>query len=306
MSSTISLTHASAPAERSRRRITALTVWIRRRPAVALGAAVLLFWIAGTLLAPALLPYGPTDQNISAGLHPPGLGRIRGTDDPVPHLWGTDKLGRDILVRVLYGTRITLPAAFMAVLADAAIGITVGALAGFLGGLWDEGLMRLTDVFLAFPSIVLAMAIAAALGPSIVNAIITIAIVSWPNYARVTRGLVLSVKANDYVEAAHAIGVRRWRILLRHVLPNCMGPLIAIVTLDFGGAILLFAGLSFLGLGPTPDTPEWGRMVADGIEYSDQWWVSAFPGLAIFSVVLALNFLGDGLRDWLDPHTRIR
>jgi peptide/nickel transport system permease protein len=296
MSSTISLTRASAPSERARRGIAGFAHWVRQHPAVVFGAAVLLFWIAGTLLAPILLPYNPTDQNISAGLRPPGL----------VHLWGTDKLGRDVLVRVLYGTRITLPAAFLAVLADAAIGITIGALAGYLGGIWDEALMRLTDIFLAFPSISLAMAIAAALGPSIINAIITIAIVSWPNYARVTRGLVLTVKTNDYVEAAHAIGVRDWRILLRHVLPNCLGPLIAILTLDFGGAILIFAGLSFLGLGPTPDTPEWGRMVADGIEYSDQWWVSAFPGLAIFSVVLALNFLGDGLRDWLDPRTRDR
>lgn len=294
MSSTISLTHASAPAERTRLGAGLVARWLRYHPAIAFGAAVLLFWIIGTLLAPILLHYGPTDQNISAGLQPPGI----------VHLWGTDKLGRDILVRVLYGTRITLPAAFLAVLADAAIGITIGALAGYLSGLWDEALMRLTDIFLAFPSIVLAMAIAAALGPSIINAIITIAVVSWPNYARVTRGLVLSVKTNDYVEAAQAVGVRHWRILIRHVLPNCLGPLIAIVALDFGGAILLFAGLSFLGLGPTPDTPEWGRMVADGIQYSDQWWVSAFPGVAIFSVVLALNFLGDGLRDWLDPRTR--
>ncbi|MHB8625308.1 MAG: ABC transporter permease [Aggregatilineales bacterium] len=294
MSSTISLTRASAPTDTARSFAVRVGRWIRRHPAVLFGAVVFLFWIVGTLLAPLLLPYGPTDQNISAGLQPPGIA----------HLWGTDKLGRDVLVRVLYGTRITLPAAFIAVLIDAAIGITIGALAGYLGGLWDEALMRLTDVFLAFPSIVLAMAIAAALGPSIINAIITIAVVSWPNYARVTRGLVLSVKTADYVEAAHAIGVRHWRILLRHVLPNCLGPLVAIATLDFGGAILLFAGLSFLGLGPTPDTPEWGRMVADGIEYSDQWWVSAFPGLAIFSVVLALNFLGDGLRDWLDPRTR--
>src|SRR5579864_8638595 len=227
MSSTISLTHASAPAERARLGAGSLAHWLRYHPAIAFGAAVLVFWIVGTLLAPLLLHYGPTDQNISAGLQPPGIA----------HFWGTDKLGRDILVRVLYGTRITLPAAFLAVLVDAAIGVTVGALAGYLGGLWDEALMRLTDIFLAFPSIVLAMAIASALGPSIINAIITIAVVSWPNYARVTRGLVLSVKTNDYIEAAHAIGVRHWRILLRHVLPNCLGPLIAIVTLDFGGAI---------------------------------------------------------------------
>jgi peptide/nickel transport system permease protein len=215
-------------------------------------------------------------------------------------------LGRDILTRVLYGTRISLPAGIIAVLSSMIIGVVIGSVAGYLGGWGDELLMRVTDVFLAFPSIILAMAIAAALGPSISNAILTIAIVAWPNYARVTRGLVLSVKQAEFVEADYAIGAPPLRILVRTILPNCLGPIIILATLDLGNAILLFAGLSFLGLGPAPESPEWGRLIADGVEYADQWWVSAFPGLAIFSAVMALNFIGDGLRDALDPRTRRR
>lgn len=264
--------------------------WLRR-PAVWLGLAVFAFWIIGTMIGPYLIAYQPLQQNINDSLQAPGE----------VHLWGADKLGRDVLVRVLYGARISLPAGLVAVLISMLIGTTVGALAGYLGGLWDELLMRLTDVFFAFPTIILAMAIAAALGPSISNAIIAISVIAWPNYARVTRGLVLSVKHNEYVEAARVIGAPHRRILLQTILPNCISPLIVLATLDFGNAILIFAGLSFLGLGPAPETPEWGRMIADGVEYADQWWVSAFPGVAIFSVVMALNFIGDGLRDAFDP-----
>lgn len=252
------------------------------------------FWGLGTLVAPITLSSDPLQQNINASLDPPGG----------DHWWGADKLGRDVFTRVVYGARISLPAGIIAVIVSMTIGTTIGALAGYFGGLWDELLMRITDVFLAFPTIILAMAIAAALGPSITNAIITIAIVSWPTYARVTRGLVLTVKTFEYVEAARAIGSSHLRILLVTILPNCLGPLIVLATLDLGNAILIFAGLSFLGLGPAPETPEWGRMIADGIEYSDQWWVSGFPGLAIFTSVMALNFIGDGLRDALDPRSR--
>jgi peptide/nickel transport system permease protein len=253
-----------------------------------------LFWVIGTLVAPFALPYQPLQQNINDSLQPPG------TDHP----WGADKLGRDVFTRVLYGARISLPAGLIAVAVSLVIGTTVGALAGYLGGLLDELLMRVTDVFLAFPTIILAMAVAAALGPSVVNVIITIAVVAWPNYSRVIRSLVLSVKNLEYVEATRAIGSSGAYILTRTILPNCLGPLIVLATLDLGNAILIFAGLSFLGLGPPPETPEWGRMVADGIHYTDQWWISAYPGLAIFSVVMALNFIGDGLRDALDPRTR--
>jgi ABC-type dipeptide/oligopeptide/nickel transport system permease subunit len=266
--------------------------WLRN-PAVLIGLALIIFWVGGTLIAPLILPYQPLQQNINDSLQAPGGA----------HFWGTDKLGRDIFTRVLYGTRISLPAGVIAVIGSLLIGTSIGALAGYIGGLWDELLMRITDVFLAFPTIILAMAVAAALGPSVINAIITIAVVSWPNYARVTRSVVLSVKHNEYVEAARAVGATHRYTLIRTVLPNCIGPLIVLATIDLGNAILIFAGLSFLGLGPAPETPEWGRMIADGIDYADQWWVSAFPGLAIFSVVMALNFIGDGLRDALDPRT---
>ncbi len=269
--------------------------WLRN-PAVLIGFAVLVFWVGGTLIAPLILPYQPLEQNINESLQPPGS----------EHFWGTDKLGRDIFTRVLYGTRISLPAGAIAVIGSLLIGTSIGALAGYVGGLWDELLMRITDVFLAFPTIILAMAVAAALGPSVINAIITSAVVAWPNYARVTRSVVLSVKHNEYVEAARAVGATHRYTLLRTVLPNCVGPLIVLATIDLGNAILIFAGLSFLGLGPAPETPEWGRMIADGIDYADQWWVSAFPGLAIFTVVMALNFIGDGLRDALDPRTNRR
>jgi peptide/nickel transport system permease protein len=285
MSSTTSLTLGSARA----RRWTAN--WL-----ILAGLAVLAFWIIGTLVAPFSLPYEPLQQNINDSLQPPGG----------DHPWGADKLGRDVFTRVLYGARISLPAGLIAVAVSLLIGTTIGAVAGYLGGLWDELLMRVTDVFLAFPTIILAMAVAAALGPSVINAIITIAVVAWPNYARVTRGLVLSVKHMEYVEATRAIGSSGPYILVRTILPNCIGPLIVLSTLDLGNAILIFAGLSFLGLGPPPETPEWGRMIADGIQFSDQWWISAYPGAAIFSVVMALNFIGDGLRDALDPRTRGR
>jgi len=289
MSSTTSLTRASAPAPENSWR------WLRN-PTVVVGLAVIAFWVIGTILAPLVLAYDPLQPNINDRMAAPA----------VSHVFGADELGRDIFARVMYGARITLPAGLIGVLASLVIGTTVGAVAAYFGGVWDELLMRLTDIVFAFPTIILAMAIAAALGPNVTNAIITIAIVSWPNYARVTRGVVLGVKYNEYVEAARAAGAHDFYILTRTILPNCVGPLIVLATLDLGNAILIFAGLSFLGLGPAPETPEWGRMVADGIEYPDQWWVSAFPGFAIFTVVMALNFVGDGLRDALDPRSSVR
>jgi peptide/nickel transport system permease protein len=291
MSSTISLTPASV---RIRRSVSDVVRWFTKHPIILIGTLIIAAWIVATLIIPLTQRYQPLQQNVNFSLQPPSS----------EYWWGADKLGRDILTRVIYGARLTLPAGLIAVLASLVIGVSIGSIAGYVGGLWDEMLMRVTDVFLAFPSIILAMAIAAALGPSMINAIITIALISWPTYARLARSTVLSIKSNDYVEAARAIGVPHWRILLVAILPNCVGPLIVLTTIDFGSAILVFAGLSFLGLGPPPETPEWGRMVADGIDYADQWWVSFFPGLAIFTVVMALNFIGDGLRDILDPRTR--
>ncbi len=267
---------------------------IGRNPLMVVGLTIALLWIVISLVAPLLVPYSPVQQDMLYRLQPP---------DSV-HAFGTDQLGRDVLARVMYGGRISLPAGLLVILASTIVGTVVGSVAGYAGGMWDELLMRSTEVFMAFPTIILAMAIAAALGPSVLNAVIAMSLVWWPNYARVVRSLVVSVKANEYVEAARAIGAGHGHILLRTILPNCIAPAIVMATLDIGNAILLFAGLSFLGLGAEPTTPEWGRMVSDGINNFDQWWLSAFPGLAIFTVVMAFNFIGDGLRDLADPRTR--
>ena len=204
----------------------------------------------------------------------------------------------------MHGTRLTIPAGFVVILLGCVIGSSIGAVAGYLGGRWDDALMRVTELFMAFPTIILAMAIAAALGKSITNAIIALTIAWWPFYARMMRGLVLSVKPNDYVEAAQSIGASQAYILFRTIVPNAFAPIIVMMTLDIGNAILVFAGLSFLGLGPDPTIPEWGQMVANGIDHFDAWWMWFYPGLSIALLVMALNFIGDGVRDISDPRLR--
>ncbi|KPV49227.1 D-ala-D-ala transporter subunit [Kouleothrix aurantiaca] len=268
--------------------------FLRANPVALVGLALVIAWVLISLLAPLIAPYGPLEQKIVQRLKPPSAA----------HPFGTDQLGRDVLTRVLYGGRLSLPAGLSVVLLAGIVGTAIGAISGFAGGWLDELMMRITEVFMAFPTIILAMAIASALGPSLINAILAMVVVWWPSYARVVRGLVLSVKANDYVQAARALGVPEGRILWRTVLPNCLAPAVVVATIDLGNAVLVFAGLSFLGLGPDPATPEWGRMIADGIEFFDQWWMSAFPGLAIFLVVMAFNFVGDSIRDALDPQLR--
>ncbi len=275
-------------------KFTVLSRFLRRNPLAALGLILFTSWMLISILAPLIAPYAPLDQDIVNRLQGPSFA----------HWFGTDQLGRDVFSRVLYGGRLSLPAGIMVVIVAGIIGTILGALSGFIGGWFDELTMRATEVFLAFPTIILAMAVAAALGPSLANAIIAMVVVWWPNYARVVRSLVIGVKSQEYVEAANALGVPRNRVLWRTVLPNCLAPAVVLATIDLGNAILVFAGLSFLGLGPEPSTPEWGRMVADGIAYFDQWWMAAFPGLAIFTVVIAFNFLGDGIRDALDPRLR--
>lgn len=270
------------------------TRFLRRNHLALIGAALIVTWVLITIGAPAFAPYEPLEQNIVDRLQPPNS----------TYWFGTDQLGRDVLTRVMYGGRLSLPAALVVVVIALSVGTVVGALAGYLGGIWEEILMRVTDVFMAFPTIILAMAVAAALGPNLSNAIVAMVVVWWPRYSRVVRSLVLTVKENDYVEASRAVGASERYLLWRVVLPNCIAPAVVMATLDFGNAILVFAGLSFLGLGPEPSTPEWGRMVADGIQYFDQWWIAAFPGMAIFTVVMAFNFVGDGLRDALDPRLR--
>jgi peptide/nickel transport system permease protein len=280
---------SAAPASPRRR-------WLRRYALAVGGGAVILFWFAVALLAPVISPYNPEFVDIASRLQPPSHA----------HWLGTDALGRDVLSRVLFGSRISLIAGFSVVVISAVFGTVLGAIAAYVRGRGEELLMRLTDLVLCFPPIILAMAIAAALGIGTTNTIIAMLIVWWPKYARLARSLVLVQRAQEYVEAAHVLGFSHAHILFRHVVPNAIGPLIVMVTLDLGNAILVFAGLSFLGLGVVPPTPEWGAMVAEGRELVQQWWVATFPGLAILSVVMGFNFVGDGIRDWLDPHARRR
>ncbi len=280
---------------RRQRTITDAVIYFLKRNHLALvGLLIIVFWLIVTLAAPLLAPYEPLKQDIVNRLQAPSL----------THLSGTDQLGRDVLSRVMYGGRISLPAALAVVLLAGTVGTVVGATAGFLGGPVEELFMRITDVFMAFPTIILAMAIAAALGPNVSNAVVAMVVVWWPNYARIVRSLVLTVKENEYVTASRAVGAAEMRVLWRVVLPNSFAPVLVMGTLDLGNAILVFAGLSFLGLGAEPSTPEWGRMISDGMAFFDQWWMSAFPGLAIFTIVMAFNFVGDGLRDALDPRLR--
>ena len=247
---------------------------------------------ACALLAPLLAPYDPLTQDLAVRLKPPS-----------PEHWlGTDSLGRDIASRILYGARISLVIGVVVVGSAGVFGTFVGLVAGYAGGLVDEALMRLTEVFLAFPALILAMAIAGALGPSLTNAIIAIAAVTWAVYARLVRGQILSLRQREFVEAARAMGASRRRIVLRHLLPNTLAPLMVQASFDMGSSIIAAAGLSFIGFGAQPPTPEWGVMISDGRNYiSTQPWLSLFPGLAILFAVGSFNLLGDGLRDAFDP-----
>ena len=259
------------------------------------GLIIVVIWLLIAALAPSIAPRDPLQQSVADRLTPPGQNG---------YLWGTDELGRDIYSRVLYGSRITIPAGLAVIVIGSLVGVLVGSVAGYLGGLGDELLMRTTELFMAFPTIILAMAVTAALGPNIRNAIIALVIVWWPSYARLLRGIVLEIKNNEYVDATRSAGAGGIYILFNTILPNSVAPAVVLMTLDIGNAILTFAGLSFLGLGPEPTSPEWGKMVAIGIDFFDQWWMWLFPGLAIASLVMAFNFIGDGVRDIFDPRLR--
>lgn len=268
----------------------------RNRLAMA-GLLLVLALVAVALMADGLAPYPPSIGELTARLQPPSAA----------HWFGTDDQGRDILSRLIHGSRITLfVVALVAVLA-APVGLVVGTAAGYAGGWLDAVLMRITDIFLAFPKLILALAFVAALGPGIENAVIAIAITSWPPYARIARAETLSIRQADYISAVKLLGASPVRIVLRHVMPLCLPSVIVRVTLDMAGIILTAAGLGFLGLGAQPPLPEWGAMIAAGRAYVlDQWWVAAAPGAAIFVVSLAFNLLGDGLRDALDPKSEAR
>jgi peptide/nickel transport system permease protein len=260
----------------------------------AISAGVLTLWLVLAIFAPVIAPYRPDAVDMGVRLLPPSA----------DHLLGTDALGRDVLTRVLYGARMTLFASLSVVVIGASIGTVIGGIAAYAGRWFGEGLMRVTDLVMCFPPIILAMAIAAALGVGTANTIIAMVVVWWPKFARLARSLVLVQLEQEYVQAARVLGCPAGRILGRHILPNAIGPLVVLMTVDLGNAIITFASLSFLGLGVVPPMAEWGAMIAEGREFIDQWWIATFPGLAILTVVVAFNFLGDGVRDWLDPRSR--
>ena len=268
---------------------------ILRNPLNVLAIGLIAGFAFCAVFAPLLAPYDPLTQALASRLEPPSPA----------HVLGTDQLGRDIASRLLYGARISLFIGVVVVASAGIFGTCIGLVAGYVAGLVDESLMRLTEVFLAFPPLILAMAIAGALGPSLTNAIIAIAAVTWAVYARLARGQILSLRRREFVEAARSIGVHPVRILARHLLPNAVAPLLIQASFDMGAAIIAAAGLSFIGFGAQPPTPEWGVMISEGRNFiSTQPWLSLFPGLAILFAVGSFNVLGDGLRDALDPRLR--
>jgi len=260
-----------------------------------LGLLIIIALLVVAGLADVLAPYSPTfgDLKNSRLLAPSAA-----------HWFGTDDLGRDILSRIIFGSRWTLYVVILVAVIAAPIGLLVGTVAGYAGGWTDAILMRITDIFLAFPKLILALAFVAALGPGIENAVLAIAITSWPPYARIARAETLTVRNSDYIKAVQLMGASPFRIVLRHIMPLCISSLIIRVTLDMAGIILTAAGLGFLGLGAQPPLPEWGAMIASGRRFVlDQWWVAGAPGFAILIVSLGFNLLGDGLRDALDPRS---
>lgn len=269
-----------------------MTARARQHPGIVLGLAVVAALVGSAALAPLVSPYSPTEQALREGLRGPSAA----------HVFGQDRLGRDVLSRVLHGARISLWVGTLAVGISVALGLVVGSLAGALGGLVDDAVMRLIDILQAFPGILLAIAFAAVLGPSLLNVVLALSLIGWVGYARLVRGQILVVRELDFVHAAAALGAGRGRIILRHLLPNILAPVIVEASFGMAGAIVGEASLSFLGLGTQPPTPSWGTMLNEARHYLlVAPHLVVFPGLAIMIVVLGLNFLGDGLRDLLDP-----
>lgn len=258
------------------------------------GCIICAFWIFTAIFAGVIAPYDPIAQELGVKLKPPTL----------QHIFGTDNFGRDIFSRVIYGGRYSLLAGCVTVVLVAVIGSIYGAIAGYVGGVVDDIMMRLSEMILSFPSLILAMCINAALGSSLLNTMFALVIVAWPSYARLMRSVVITVKENEYIEAARAIGASQLRIMMKEIMPNSISSILIMATTDLGNQILMFSTLSFLGLGSAPPTPEWGMMVSDGVNYFNKFWVAGFPGLAIFTMAVGANFIGDGLRDILDPKLR--
>jgi peptide/nickel transport system permease protein len=270
-------------------------VVFRRNRLALVGVAILSLWILVALAAPLIATDNPNQFDIVQRLAPPGRG----------HWFGTDWLGRDVFSRVVYGARTTLFVGVVPIAIATVVGVPLGAIAGYAGGAVETTIMRCADVFLAVPALILAIATAATLGPSLLNGMIAIAVVWWPWYTRLVHAETLSLSNQPWVEAVYGLGATRRRILFRHILPNESSPLLVRISLDLGFAVLVMAGLSFVGLGAQPPSPEWGLSVSLGRAYMpNYWWISVFPGLAIFTLVLAFNLIGDGLRDALDPELR--
>lgn len=268
---------------------------LRRNPLAVIGLMITVVLILMSIFAPLLAPYDPIAHDLGQRLLPPGT---------PGHWMGTDDFGRDIWTRILFGSRITLYIVLLVILTAPVVGLIIGTVAGYFGGWIDQILMRITDIFLAFPKLILALALVAVLGPGMVNAVLAIALTSWPPYARVARAETLTVRNSDYIAAVKLQGAGAVRVIWGHVMPMCLPSVIIRVTLDMAGVILTAAGLGFLGLGVQPPLPEWGLMISAGRKFLfEQWWVSTMPGLAIFIVSLGFNLLGDGLRDVLDPRS---
>lgn len=258
------------------------------------GVIICLAWVTAAVLAPVIAPYDPIAQDLTLRLKAPSA----------EHLFGTDNFGRDIFSRVIYGGRYSLLAGCLTVIIAGGIGTFYGAIAGYVGGWTDNVMMRISEMILSFPSLILAMIINAVMGSNLFNTMFALVIVAWPTYARLMRSVVLSVKENEYVTASEALGASKVRILLREIIPNSISSVLIMATTDIGNQILMFSTLSFLSLGSAPPTPEWGMMVSDGVDYFNKFWVAGFPGLAIFTMAVGANFIGDGLRDLLDPKLR--
>ena len=297
-----SATLAVAPARRAERAPLAQTlIALVRAPSAALSVALLVLVVLAALAAPLVAPRDPTDQDVTARLKPP----LARTEEGGLALLGTDALGRDILSRLIYGSRISLTIGIASVAVAGTLGVVLGLLAGYAGGRWDGLIMRIGDIQLAIPFLVLALATVAVVGPSLANLIVVLGITGWVVYARVIRAETLSVREREYVLAARTVGVSPTGIMARHILPNVASSMIVVATLQVARMVLFEASLSFLGLGVPPPTPTWGGMVADGRNYVDTaWWVATIPGLTIFVAVLAMTMVGDRLRDVLDPRLR--
>ncbi|MGI6090499.1 MAG: ABC transporter permease [Saccharofermentanales bacterium] len=260
----------------------------------AVGLVICLFWFLIAIISLVYTPQDPLFGDTGMKFSPPSS----------EHWFGTDELGRDVFSRVIAGSRTSIGAGLATIILAGIVGCFFGGISGYIGGIFDDILMRLSELVQSFPTIILAMVITSALGPNLFNTLLAMVVVWWPNYARVMRSMVIQVKTNEYIKASRSLGASNVRIFIKEILPNSIGAIIVLATVDFGNAILLFSGLSYLGLGSPPPTPEWGAMVSGGSAYLNHWWMATFPGIAILTMSLGANFIGDGVRDMLDPKLR--